>query len=160
MWKPADQDLHCYRIFNELWAQCTYQNKYSICDCKFHLKPISENFTVNDVFTVMFIWPFNIWVISVKYLTSAVMFLELFFCNIFLSSILVKCVVMKDVEETFRQLLQRVWCLCHKQIFVYVEEDFAINWICPKSLSLLLTGRDRNFKGVFSKISVSSEYPN
>ena len=44
------------------------------------------------------------------------------------------------VEENFRQLLQKVLCLWHKQIFVYKDEDFAINWIRPKFLSLLLTG--------------------
>ena len=31
---------------------------------------------------------------------------------------------MKVVEETFRQLLQMVRCLCLKPIFVYVYEDF------------------------------------
>ena len=46
---------------------------------------------------------------------------------------------MNVVEETFRQLLQKVWCLWCKQIFVYIDEDFAINWICNKFLSLLLT---------------------
>ena len=34
---------------------------------------------------------------------------------------------MKVVEESFRQLLQKVWCLWRKQIFVYIDEDFAIN---------------------------------
>ena len=32
---------------------------------------------------------------------------------------------MKVVEETFRQLLQKVLCLWRKQIFVYIDEDFA-----------------------------------
>ena len=50
---------------------------------------------------------------------------------------------MKVVEETFRQLLQKVWCLWLKQIFVYIDEDFAINLIRPKFLSLLLTGKIR-----------------
>ena len=47
---------------------------------------------------------------------------------------------MKVVEENFRQLLQKVVCLRRKQIFVYIDEDFAINWIRPKFLSLLMTG--------------------
>ena len=50
----------------------------------------------------------------------------------------------------------------HKQIFVYVDEDFAVNWICPKFLSLLLSGKipigvDRK---VYSQnVLVSGEYP-
>ena len=47
---------------------------------------------------------------------------------------------MKVVEENFRQLLQKVLCLWRKQIFVYIDGDFAINWIRPKFLSLLMTG--------------------
>ena len=47
---------------------------------------------------------------------------------------------MKVVEENFRQLLQKVLCLWRKQIFVYIDDDFAINWIRPKFLSLLMTG--------------------
>ena len=39
---------------------------------------------------------------------------------------------MKVVEETFRQLLQMVWCLSLEWIFVYIDEDFEINWIRPK----------------------------
>ena len=50
---------------------------------------------------------------------------------------------MKVVEETFRQLLQKVLCLWRRQIFVYIDEDFAINCIRPKCLSLLLTGKIR-----------------
>ena len=46
---------------------------------------------------------------------------------------------MKVVEDNFRQLLQKVLRLWHKQIFVYLDEDFAINGIHPKFLSLLLT---------------------
>ena len=46
---------------------------------------------------------------------------------------------VKVVEENFR-LLQKVLCLWRKQIFVYIDEDFAINEIRPKFLSLLLTG--------------------
>ena len=48
---------------------------------------------------------------------------------------------MKVVEENFRQHLQNVLCLWRKQIFVYIDEDFAINLIHPKFLSLLLTGK-------------------
>ena len=48
--------------------------------------------------------------------------------------------MMKVVEENFRQLLQKVLCLWRKQIFVYIDEDFAINWILPKFRSLLMTG--------------------
>ena len=47
---------------------------------------------------------------------------------------------MKVLEEIFRQLLQKVLCLWRKQIFVYIDEDFAINCIRPKFLSLLMTG--------------------
>ena len=44
------------------------------------------------------------------------------------------------VEENFRQLHQKVLCSWRKQIFVYIDEDFAMNWICPKFLSLLMIG--------------------
>ena len=47
---------------------------------------------------------------------------------------------MKVVEEIFRQLLQKVLCLWHKQKFVYIDEDFAKELIRPKFLSLLMTG--------------------
>ena len=47
---------------------------------------------------------------------------------------------MKVAEENFRQLLQKVLCLWRKQIFLYMDEDFAINWIRPTFLSLLMTG--------------------
>ena len=47
---------------------------------------------------------------------------------------------MKVVEENIRQLLQKVLCLWRKQICVYIDEDFAINEIRSKFLSLLLTG--------------------
>ena len=45
---------------------------------------------------------------------------------------------MEVAEEDFRQLLQK--CLWRKQIFVFIDEDFAINWIRRKFLSLLMTG--------------------
>ena len=63
---------------------------------------------------------------------------------------------MKVVEENFRQLLQKVLCLWRKQIFVYIDEDFAINGIHPKFLSLLLTGITRigvTERGSFRKYS-------
>ena len=47
---------------------------------------------------------------------------------------------MKVVEESFRQLLQKVLCLWRKQISMYIDEDFAINWFRPKFLSILMTG--------------------
>ena len=50
---------------------------------------------------------------------------------------------MKVVEETFRKLLQKVWCLWREQIFVYIDEDFAINLIQPKFRSVLFTGKIR-----------------
>ena len=56
------------------------------------------------------------------------MFLELFFLPyLFLSSVLAKCVGMKVVKETFGKLLQKVCCVWPKQIFVCIDEDFAIN---------------------------------
>ena len=48
---------------------------------------------------------------------------------------------MKVVEENFRQLLQRDWGFLHKHIFGYLVDDFAINYIPPKFLSLLLIGK-------------------
>ena len=50
---------------------------------------------------------------------------------------------MRVVDETFRQLLQKVWCLWCKQICVYIDEHFAINLIRPKFLSILLAGKIR-----------------
>ena len=47
------------------------------------------------------------------------------------------------VVENFRQLLQKVLCLWGKQVFVHIDEDFAINEIRPIFLSLLLTGITR-----------------
>ena len=62
---------------------------------------------------------------------------------------------MKVVEMNFRQLLQKVLCLWQKQIFVYIDEEFAINLIRPKFLSLLLTGIIRigvTERGIFKNI--------
>ena len=39
----------------------------------------------------------------------------------FLSSILAKCADNKAVEETLRQLLEKVWCLLHIQILCTVK---------------------------------------
>ena len=69
---------------------------------------------------------------------------------------------MKVVEENFRQLLQKVLCLWRKQIFVYIDEDFAINWIRPKFLSLLMTGIIRigvTERGSFKKYSEAVHIP-
>ena len=69
---------------------------------------------------------------------------------------------MKVVEENFRQLLKKVLCLWRKQIFVYIDEDFAINRIRPKFLSLLMTGIIRigvTERGRFKKIFGSGAYP-
>ena len=41
---------------------------------------------------------------------------------------------MKVVEETFRQLHQKVWYLWRQEIFVYIDKNFAIVWIRPKCL--------------------------
>ena len=65
---------------------------------------------------------------------------------------------MKVVEEKFRQLLQKALCLWCKQIFVYID-DFALNQIRPKFLSLLMTGivRIGDLQG-FQKIFGSGAY--
>ena len=63
---------------------------------------------------------------------------------------------LKVVEENFRPLLQKVLCLWRKQIFVYIDEDFAIHSIRPKFLSLLMTGIIRigvTERGSFKKYS-------
>ena len=69
---------------------------------------------------------------------------------------------MKVVEEGFRQLLQKVLCLWRKQIFVYIDEDFAINWFRPKFLSILSTGIIRIGvieRGSFKKYSEAVHIP-
>ena len=69
---------------------------------------------------------------------------------------------MKVVEENFRQLLQKVLCLWRKQIFVYIDEDFAINVIRPKFRSLLLTGITRigvTKRGSFKNYSEAVHIP-
>ena len=69
---------------------------------------------------------------------------------------------MKVVEENFCQLLQKVLCLWPKQIFVYIDEDFAINCIRPKFQSILMPGIIRigvTERGSFKKIFGSGAYP-
>ena len=69
---------------------------------------------------------------------------------------------IKVVEKNFRQLLQKVLCFRRKQIFVYIDEDFAINGIRPKFLSLLLTGITRigvTEWGSFKKYSEAVHIP-
>ena len=67
---------------------------------------------------------------------------------------------MKVVEENFRQLFQKVLCLWPKRIFVYIDEDFAINGIRPRFLSFLLTGitllgvtERGSFKKIFGSVA-------
>ena len=63
---------------------------------------------------------------------------------------------MKVVKENFRQLLQKVLCLWRKQIFVYIDEDFAKIEFVPNFLSLLMTGIIRigvTERGSFKKYS-------
>ena len=69
---------------------------------------------------------------------------------------------MKVVEENFRQLLKKVLCLWRKQMFVYIDEDFAINRIRPNFLSLLMTGIIRigvAERGSFKKYSETMHIP-
>ena len=69
---------------------------------------------------------------------------------------------MKVLEENFHQLLQKVLCLWRKQVFVYIDEDFAINGIRPKFLSLLMTGIIRKGvteRGSLKKIFRSGAHP-
>ena len=68
---------------------------------------------------------------------------------------------MKVVQVNKCQFLQKVPSLWHKQIFVYIDEEFAINGIQPKFLSLLLTGKFR--RGVterdfLKRIFIKGEY--
>ena len=57
---------------------------------------------------------------------------------------------MKIAHENKRKFLQKVLSLWHIQIFVYIDEEFAINGIQPKFLSLLLTGKFR--RGVIERL--------
>ena len=68
---------------------------------------------------------------------------------------------MKVVQENKCQFLQKVRSLWRKQIFVYIDEEFAINGIEPTFLSFLLTGKFP--KGVakrvrLKRIFTSGEY--
>ena len=59
--------------------------------------------------------------------TSAVKFLDLIFRNnFFVFNFSKRRFAMKVVEENFRQLLQKILCLWRKQIFMYIDEDYAI----------------------------------
>ena len=57
---------------------------------------------------------------------------------------------MKVVQENKRQFLQKVRSLWGDQIFVYIDEEFMINGIQSKFLSLLLTGKFR--RGVTERV--------
>ena len=57
---------------------------------------------------------------------------------------------MKVVQKNLRKFLQKVRCLWRRQIFVYIDEEFAINRIQPKFLSLSLTDKFR--KGVTERV--------
>ena len=54
---------------------------------------------------------------------------------------LTKMCSMKVVEENKRQLLQKVLSLWCKQLFAYIDGNFAINWIRPNFLSHLLKSK-------------------
>ena len=69
---------------------------------------------------------------------------------------------MKVVEENFRQLIQKFVFLWRKQIFVYIDEDFEMNWIRPKFRSLLMTAIIRigvTERGSFKKYSEAVHIP-
>ena len=57
---------------------------------------------------------------------------------------------MNVVQENKRQFLQKVQSFWRKKIFVYIDEEFAINGIQPNFLSLLLTGKFR--RGLTEKV--------
>ena len=59
-------------------------------------------------------------------------------------------IAMKVVQENKHQFLQKVRSLWLNQIFVYIDEEFAINRIQPKFLSLLLTGNFR--RGLIERV--------
>ena len=65
---------------------------------------------------------------------------------------------MKVVQKIKRQFLQKVLNLWRKQIFVYIDEEFAINRIRPKFLSLLLTGKFR--RGVTERVRLKRIFAN
>ena len=51
------------------------------------------------------------------------------------------CIHDENCTEKTRLFLQKVGSLWRKQISVYIDEEFAINMVQPKFLSLLLTGK-------------------
>ena len=59
-------------------------------------------------------------------------------------------IAMKVVQENECQFLQKVRSLWRKRIFVYIDEEFAINRVQPKFLSILLTGKFR--RGVTERV--------
>ena len=68
---------------------------------------------------------------------------------------------MKVVQEISDQFIQKVRSLWRYQIFVYIDEEFVINGIQPKFLSVLFTGKFR--RGVpervrLKRIFTSGEY--
>ena len=78
--------------------------------------------------------------------------------NFFLFSMLAKCDCGEVVQ---RQFLKKVRSLWRKQIFVHIDEEFAINGIQPKLPCLLLTGKSH--RGVtervrLKRIFTSGEY--
>ena len=60
---------------------------------------------------------------------------------------------MKVVQEKFLQKVRSLW---RKQIFVHIDEEFAINGIQTKFLSLLLTGKFR--RGVTERVRVKKNH--
>ena len=60
---------------------------------------------------------------------------------------------VKVVQKNERQFLPKVRSLWRKQIFVCKDEEFAINVIQPKCLSLLLTGKFR--RGVTERVHLT-----
>ena len=63
---------------------------------------------------------------------------------------------MKVVQENKRQFLQKVQSLWRQQIYVYIDEEFAINRFQTKFLGLLLTGKF--FVEACQKGFISKEY--
>ena len=71
------------------------------------------------------------------------MFFTLIFGKNFLFLILANCVCNEICREKLAPISPkgpRLWC---KFIFVYTDEDLAINWVQPNFLSLLLTDKFR-----------------
>ena len=69
---------------------------------------------------------------------------------------------MKVVEESFRQLLQKVLCLWRKQIFVYIKLKILLNCFRPKFQNILMTGIIRigvTERGSFKKYQEAVHIP-